>query len=186
MLEYVFELLEMAKRGPKTREGKEAVSKNATAHGIYSQSPVIVGIESEEDWKGHVQGVKASLQPQGQLESELAERIAGILWRLRRVTRYESAVVEAEQAKIAEDYVLWPQSLLTPTADQAEAIKERMSRERLLPPENVINKVTRYEAHLHRQLMQTLHELEAMQSRRLGAATPLARLDITTSSPEAE
>jgi hypothetical protein len=32
---------------------------------------------------------------------------------------------------------------------------------------------------LHRQYIQTLHELEAMQARRRGERTPLARLDIT-------
>ncbi len=36
----------------------------------------------------------------------------------------------------------------------------------------------RYEAHLHRQLLQTMHELEALQARRQGHATPLARLDV--------
>jgi hypothetical protein len=36
----------------------------------------------------------------------------------------------------------------------------------------------RYEAHLHRQYIQTLHELEAIQIRRKGGTSPLARLDI--------
>ncbi len=41
-----------------------------------------------------------------------------------------------------------------------------------------LEKVMRYEGHLHRQLLQTLHELEAMQARRAGKPTPLARLDV--------
>jgi hypothetical protein len=36
----------------------------------------------------------------------------------------------------------------------------------------------RFEAHLNRQLMQTLHELEALQSRRRGSPSPLARVDV--------
>lgn len=36
----------------------------------------------------------------------------------------------------------------------------------------------RFEAHLHRQLLQTLHELEARQARRQGEQAPLARLDV--------
>jgi len=36
----------------------------------------------------------------------------------------------------------------------------------------------RYEAHLNRVLKHTLHELEALQDRRNGTATPLARIDI--------
>jgi hypothetical protein len=64
---------------------------------------------------------------------------------------------------------------------EAESIARRRAwaaRERLLPGDEVIAKVARYEAHLHRQLLQTMHELEAMQGRRQGAVTPLARLDV--------
>ncbi len=55
---------------------------------------------------------------------------------------------------------------------------ERMSRERLLPDEKTLEKVARYEAHLSRGLYKALHELEALQTRRLGGAAPLARLDV--------
>jgi hypothetical protein len=55
---------------------------------------------------------------------------------------------------------------------------ERMSRERLLPDEKTLEKVSRYEAHLSRGLYKALHELEALQIRRQGGAAPLARLDV--------
>lgn len=55
---------------------------------------------------------------------------------------------------------------------------ERMSRERLLPPDKTLEKVARYEAHLSRQLYKALHELEALQARRKGGSAPLARLDV--------
>jgi hypothetical protein len=63
----------------------------------------------------------------------------------------------------------------------AERVKqdlERMSRERLLPDEKTLEKVARYEAHLSRVLYKALHELEALQTRRLGDSAPLARLDV--------
>lgn len=63
-------------------------------------------------------------------------------------------------------------------AEQVERDLERMSRERLLPDETTLQKITRYEAHLCRLLYKTLHELEALQARRSGQAAPLARLDI--------
>jgi hypothetical protein len=40
--------------------------------------------------------------------------------------------------------------------------------ENLLPTDETLMKIQRYEAHLHRLLMHDLHELEAMQSRRRG------------------
>ena len=70
---YVRERL-MAKRGPKTVVGKAAVRSNAVQHGIYAQAPVVAGLESEDEWLGHLRGTLDSLKPQGHLESELAER----------------------------------------------------------------------------------------------------------------
>ena len=62
-------------------------------------------------------------------------------------------------------------------AEQVERDLERMGRERLLPDEKTLEKVARYEAHLSRLLFKALHELEALQVRRAGAA-PLGRLDV--------
>jgi ribosomal protein S2 len=49
---------------------------------------------------------------------------------------------------------------------------------RLIPGALTGPPTQRYEAHLHRQWLQTQHELEAMQARRRGESTPLARLDV--------
>lgn len=62
---------------------------------------------------------------------------------------------------------------------------ESMRRERLLPDEAVLNKVVRYEAHLNRQFVQALHELEAIQALRSGGQAPLARVDIQVNKDEA-
>jgi hypothetical protein len=64
---------------------------------------------------------------------------------------------------------------------EAERVEEQLSnmrRERLLPDEKTLEKVSRYEAHLSRLMFKTLHELEALQVRRSGGAAPLARLDV--------
>ena len=50
---------------------------------------------------------------------------------------------------------------------------------RILPSKDDLMQIIRYEAHLHRQYIQTLHELEAIQARRRGERVPLARLDIS-------
>jgi hypothetical protein len=63
-------------------------------------------------------------------------------------------------------------------AEEVERDLERMSRERILPRVEVLEKVARYEAHLSRQLYKAMHELEALQSRRQGGSPPLARLDV--------
>lgn len=62
---------------------------------------------------------------------------------------------------------------------KARAEVAQMEAERQLPETDDLDKLTRYEAHLNRQLMHTLRELEAMQRRREGEAMPLARVDVS-------
>jgi hypothetical protein len=63
-------------------------------------------------------------------------------------------------------------------AEKVERQLHNMRRERLLPDDKTLEKVARYEAHLSRLFHKALHELEALQIRRLGGSAPLARLDV--------
>jgi hypothetical protein len=81
--------------GPKTAAGKARSSKNALRHGLRSDLPVLPG-EQAEDWQAHRDGVVRALAPPGALEAELAGRVALCLWRLRRVTAFETGVVTAQ------------------------------------------------------------------------------------------
>ncbi len=80
--------------GPRTLEGKAAVARNATKHGVFAALPVLPG-ECADEWAGHRAGVVESLAPVGLLEVNLAERTALLLWRLRRLARYEVETVAA-------------------------------------------------------------------------------------------
>ena len=91
----------MAKRGPKTEAGKEMVRRNAVTHGILSSSPVIPGLERPEDWENHRTELLEDLAAEGRLESELSERVVLLLWRLRRVARYELETITLAQEEIA-------------------------------------------------------------------------------------
>jgi hypothetical protein len=46
------------------------------------------------------QGWERDLQPKTALEGELLERLAGWLWRLRRIPAIEAAIVKARQEEI--------------------------------------------------------------------------------------
>jgi hypothetical protein len=61
---------------------------------------------------------------------------------------------------------------------EAQLLTER--RRRVLPSDDDLKMIARYEAHLSRQMYQALHELEALQARRRGGAAPLARVDVQT------
>lgn len=62
-------------------------------------------------------------------------------------------------------------------ADYDREVEQR-SRLRLIPPKGELDRILRYEAHLHRIATSTLHEIEARQARRRGEPAPLARLDL--------
>ena len=64
-------------------------------------------------------------------------------------------------------------------AEEVEVEIDVMRRERILPDDNTLEKISRYEAHLSRQLYHALHELENLQKHRItGEGTPLARLNV--------
>jgi hypothetical protein len=62
--------------------------------------------------------------------------------------------------------------------DETLRYADRMRRDRALPDARILERVTRYEAHLYRRLFQALHEIEALQARRRGEPVPLARLQV--------
>jgi hypothetical protein len=93
----------ITKGGPTTWEGKEVVRWNATRHGIRSAAPVVPGVEKREDWEAHRDGILDTLSPEGHLELVLAERVALLLWRLHRVTRYETESIALFQEKTEDD-----------------------------------------------------------------------------------
>ena len=55
----------------------------------------------------------------------------------------------------------------------------RKVRERILPDDKTLEKISRDQVHLSRQLYHALHELENLQKHRTtGEGVPLARLDV--------
>ena len=164
-----------------TKSAKEH-NTNAVSHGMWTERTVIPGMEDEAEWERYLKGITENLAPEGALEEELAARIASLLWRLRRVTRHETAttrgIIEGIQSKI--DYA---NARIADREEGGELISDARTykdqeRHLVLDPYYLDN-IMRYEAHLHRQCLQTLHELEALQARRRGETPHLARLDIS-------
>jgi hypothetical protein len=63
--------------GPKTAEGKAAVSQNAIKHGLFTDS-VVTG-ETEAEYAAFQSELLAELAPRGVVEILLAERVVS-LW----------------------------------------------------------------------------------------------------------
>ena len=82
--------------GPRTPAGLARVSQNAIKVGLFSRHLVLPTLgESVEDYDAFRSAIVVDLNPVGAVEAELADRVGVLLWRLRRVTRYESAAMAA-------------------------------------------------------------------------------------------
>ena len=87
--------------GPRTQEGKRAVSQNAVKHGLFAREAVIK-CEDPAAYEVHREALLDELSPVGAIESMLAERIVSLSWRLLRVERMQN---QATDCLIEEDYL---------------------------------------------------------------------------------
>ena len=165
----------MGNGGPRTAAGKALAARNAISYGIFAATPVIPGVESEDDWLRHRDGIIGDLAPEGELEHALAACVAALLWRLPRVLRFERDAILGNLTyarKVAAIYAR--RSPPDPQDDDSD----HRGGQHLLPGGHELDRVVRYEAHLGRQLTSSLHELEALQARRCGQPAPLLRVDV--------
>jgi hypothetical protein len=69
---------------------------NALRHGLTAKN-IVIGDEDPKEFEDLRANLEHDLQPKTALEGELFERLAGLLWRLRRVPAIEAATVNARQ-----------------------------------------------------------------------------------------
>jgi hypothetical protein len=77
--------------GPRTPEGKAAVRHNALRHGLLSKEMILQG-EDEEALRELGERLRDELQPVGELENLLIDRVVAAYWRLRRLGRVEAGI----------------------------------------------------------------------------------------------
>jgi hypothetical protein len=79
--------------GPRTVEGKAAVSQNAVKHGLFASEAVIKG-ENEADFDLFSKEMLSELAPVGFMESILVGRVVSLWWRLRRLERMQNQALD--------------------------------------------------------------------------------------------
>jgi hypothetical protein len=87
------------KQGERTPEGQRSQIKHKLSHGIRGISPVLLGVEKEQDWLVHYAGVRESLDPGNEFEEDLAYLIAWQLWRFGRLIRHETELTSEKVAR---------------------------------------------------------------------------------------
>ena len=88
--------------GPRTIEGKAAVSQNAVKHGLLAEQDVISS-ESQADFDQYRQQLLDELNPISPMESMLAERIVTLSWRLKRAGRFQNQAIDTLNANQTND-----------------------------------------------------------------------------------
>jgi hypothetical protein len=78
------------KGGVKTEKGNAAVRLNAVSHGIFCQDVLLPG-ENHCLFKALHEKFMAEIQPEGEMENLLVERLVTSVWRLKRALRYEQS-----------------------------------------------------------------------------------------------
>jgi hypothetical protein len=155
--------------GPKTPEGKANVSLNALKHGLLSQQTLLPN-EDEASLLQLSERLHSQLQPVGELESLLVERIVAATWRLRRVLAVETGIYEEERF----NYLGEERSLGVAFIRDADAF----------------SKLSRYETTIERGLFKALHELQRLQAARHDEADvlppPAVDVDVNVSAVSKE
>jgi len=167
--------------GPRTAEGKEKASQNAVKHGLLAREAVIVG-EDPTEFEAYREGMLGSLAPVGPVEAMLAERVAGLSWRLRRAERLQNiafaALDEGEPAALLEARLKeWKQhkgserdrtacGVLDENAALGKLVVEDFAEAR------VLDRMLMYERRIESSLYRTMAELRKEQeARKAGEAS---------------
>jgi len=158
--------------GPRTPEGKARSSKNALRHGLLSRE-VLLPDEPAEDLEAFRTSLHEAVQPEGELEELLFDRLAAAAWRLRRAAGVERQVFQDERRHWQNYKDMGLGYAFTHASVTGDAF----------------SKLSRYEASLERSLFRSLHELQRLQAARLGQDVPLPAaldVDVAVSGPSPE
>ena len=98
---------------------------NARRHGLTSNAPVIPGVESAEEWEALLAAMLSDCAPVGAVETKLVERAASLIWRLRRVERYECEAIAVGRERVDGDFA---KRQRVPFSDRAASVAEAEGR----------------------------------------------------------
>ncbi len=155
--------------GPRTTDGKARVASNALKHGLTGKQ-IVLPNENPDDFDAFRVGLLNELNPSGELEGVLAEKIVADLWRLRRVPVLEAALHKrGHQMGVTE-------------AGLAEADPSVIATWSLGMYAETFANLWRHEAALSRSWSRALHELQRLQAIRAGERVPApAAVDVDLS-----
>ena len=177
--------------GPRSQAGRARSRLNSRKHGLTAKMLIIVG-EHADDFDQLRAELMAEHDPQSVLETELVERLAGILWRLRRVPSFEAAILDTRHQQVwNQKYQFLPEgeSEEKKELDEEEADWERSVDLGVALMDgrygDTLGRIERHETSLMNALTKTLQTLLLLQHDRANSNGDSAKLKVIALPPAA-
>ena len=152
-------------RGPKTDQGRLAVSLNAVKHGLTAETVVLPG-ESQTEYQAELEDYLHHFAPATKPEADLVRQLASAQWRLVRYTRIEASLLDVEMGKQrARMGKKWNQI--------GESSQLALAFEALAGAHSPLALLNRYQARLHHEYQRLLKSLLQMQAARRASEAKL-------------
>ena len=147
--------------GPKTVAGKALSRMNAHKHGLTAET-IVIGDEDPRTFDMLRAELEEEYNPRPGIESELVERLAVLMWRMRRIPIFEATLIELRREDVASQKRRYPNL-------EDEARKETPYENTVIAFQNsqqTLGTLVRYEAALMNAFNRTLQQLLFLQDRR--------------------
>lgn len=183
--------------GPKSMEGKEISSHNATRHGLYSRELIIQSpnlTEDPEEFERLHESLIFELMPNTQFQEFLVLKIALCIWRSRRALRAEAADVTNQVDDVDDEYQFRrDHQLLSHKPNGAEIWKYRTPEDvkriraleidrQTIPDPGQDSTIIRYQMRIDRQMTRAYSLLDRLQRRQgRDIANPKERIEVPVS-----
>ncbi len=141
--------------GPRTAAGKTIVSRNAVKHGLCGRDIVIHG-EDPGEFESYRDRMLAELDPLDEIESDLAERIVSLSWRLQRAERLQAAAFDSLYAQ--QRHCVAEQLDKKQDADGDSTFGRALVRD--FANNRVLDRLLMYERRIEHSLYRTMAELK--------------------------
>jgi len=178
--------------GPKTQEGKAVVRLNALKHGLRTEDVLLLPGEDSGELGKLAKRVRADLDPVGEMERLLVERVISAIWRLRRANQIETGILAWEYYGLQSDRASWEVKsheydrlgglLVEPTILDEDKHEQALQKVRdieeirrseiptlgqaFMKAQDALTRLARYETTIERSLYKALGHLEKLQGGR--------------------
>jgi hypothetical protein len=114
--------------GPTSEAGKERSRRNAMRHGLTAET-VVEPLEDPDEYKAFEMSITSEFDAQTAVERELVLRLASVLWRLRRSTAIETALLQIAKPseEMPTDPVVAPAGLMTTESNSTDGAEVQAS-----------------------------------------------------------